>query len=77
MFQLRVLNVVIDRMITTRVIVLFALVGILNACGGGGGGGGGDGGGFGADSADTALMTADLSGAARARPATMGALEAY
>ena len=75
MFKIRVLNVVMQ-MKTTKLIVLLALVGVLSACGGGGGGGGGDGGGFGADSADNALMTADLSGAARAQPATMGALEA-
>jgi len=79
MFKLRVLNVVIQ-MKTSRMIALMALVGILGACGGGGGGGGGssDGADLGAAGADTtALMTADLSGAARARPPTMGALEAY
>ena len=80
MFKLRVFNVVIEpEMKAIRMTALLALVGILSACGGGGGGGGGGsggGGGFGADGADTALMTADLSGAARAQPATMGALEA-
>lgn len=77
MFKLRVLNVVIQ-MKTSRMIALMALVGILGACGGGGGGGSSDGADLGAAGADTtALMTADLSGAARARPPTMGALEAY
>lgn len=64
---------------TIRIIALAAFMGCgLSACGGGGGGGDGGAAVMGVEGVDFgALMTADLSGSARARPnATMGALEA-
>ena len=63
----------------TRFLATMVFAITVGACGGGGGGGG-DSGGAQLDSQGfdgTAIMTADLSGAARARPnASMGALEA-